>query len=65
MMKIRVVIIQNLNVFTIYETLLQNVINISPIIYRNKSKMPWRNRKSLGYLYETLQVISTMYKLFW
>ena len=39
MVKIRLIIIKNVNIFTIYETLFQIIINISPIIHQNKSKM--------------------------
>ena len=36
-------------IFTIYETLFENVITILPIAYQNKTKM-LKNRKSLVYL---------------
>ena len=45
MVKIHVIIIQNVNIFTIYETQFQSVINISLMIYQNKIKMPGKNRK--------------------
>ena len=51
MVKICVIIIQNANTFTIYETLFENVITISPITYQNKTKMPGKKtRKYLDYL---------------
>ena len=40
MVKIRVIIIQNVNIVTIYETLFENAIIILPITYQNKTKMP-------------------------
>ena len=35
--------------FTIYETLLENIITILPRTYQNKTKMPGKNRKCLVY----------------
>ena len=32
--------INNVNFFTIYEFLIQNVLKILPIIYQNKAKIP-------------------------
>ena len=49
MVNIRVIIIWNVNIFTIYETLFQNVINVSPIIYQNKTKIPGEICKCLVY----------------
>ena len=40
MVKIRVIIIQNVNIVTIYETLFENAIIVLPITYQNKTKMP-------------------------
>ena len=40
MVKIRVIIIQNVNIVTIYETLFEKAIIILPITYQNKTKMP-------------------------
>ena len=40
MVKIRVIIVQNVNIFIIYGALFENVITISPITYQNKTKMP-------------------------
>ena len=37
--KICVIIIRNINIFTIYETFVENVITILPITYQNKTKM--------------------------
>ena len=48
MSKIRVMIILNVDIFVIYEILLENVITILPITYQNKSKMPGKNRKCLA-----------------
>ena len=45
-----VIIIQNVNVITIYETLFENVITILPATYQNKIKMPRKNRMCLVYL---------------
>ena len=47
MSKIRVMIILNVDIFVIYEILLENVITILPITYQNKSKLPRKNRKCL------------------
>ena len=38
MVKIRVIVIQNVNICNIYETLFENVITILPITYQNKTK---------------------------
>ena len=48
--KIRVLIIWNVNIFTIYENLFENVITVLPITYQNKTKMPGTNRTCLNYL---------------
>ena len=40
MVKIRVIIISNVNILTINETLFQNVIDISPTIHQNLTKVP-------------------------
>ena len=61
--KIRVIIIQNVNIFTIYQTLFQNVISILPIIYQNKTKM-YEQNKNCRVIYRTLQNTLTIYKLF-
>ena len=50
MVKIRVIIILNINIFTKYETLFKNIITILPITYQNKIKMPGKSRKCLVYL---------------
>ena len=62
LVKIRVVIIYNVNIFTIYETF-ENVIKILPITYQNKTKMPGKNRNCL-IIYKKRQITSTIYKLF-
>ena len=49
MVKIRVIIIQNINIFTIYGNLLENIITILSITYQNKTRMPQKNTKYLVY----------------
>ena len=44
--------------FTIYETLFQNVIAVLPTIYQNKTKMPEKSRKCLVYLQELANYIN-------
>ena len=58
MVKICVIIIQNVNILFIYDTLLENVIIILLITYQNKTKMPGKNR-SVWFIYKKWQVIST------
>ena len=48
MVKIRVII--SFTVFTIYETLFENVITILQIPYQIKTKIPGKIRKCLAYL---------------
>ena len=48
--KICVIIIENINIFTIYERLFENVMTILSITYQDKTKMPGKNRKCLVYL---------------
>ena len=60
--KIRVIIIWNVNVFTLYETS-ENVIIILPITYHNKTKMPWTYRKYLV-IHKGWKIISTISNLF-
>ena len=50
MVKICVIIITNVNVFTKCETLIENVIRILPITYQIKTKIPGKNRKYFVYL---------------
>ena len=38
------------DIFTIYETLFENLILVSPITYQNKTKIPGKNRKCIVYL---------------
>ena len=45
--KVRVIIIQKVDIFAMYETLFENVITILPITYQNKTKMPGKNRNCL------------------
>ena len=56
MVKIGVTIISIVTIFTIYETLSENVITTLLITYQNKTKMPGKIR--------IRQVIPTIYKLF-
>ena len=58
MIKISVIIIQNVNIFHIYETLYENVITILPITYQNKTKMPRKNWKYMVYLLEVASYIN-------
>ena len=51
MVKIRVTIISNVNIFTIYETLFENVITILPIV------------GNAWFKYKKWQIISAIYKL--
>ena len=44
MVKIFVIIISNVSIFTIYETLFENVKTILPITHQNKTKMPEKSR---------------------
>ena len=37
--------INNANIFNIYESLLKNVIKILLTIYQNKAKVPWKMSK--------------------
>ena len=39
MVKICIIIIKNVNIFTIYETIIEKVIAILPITYQNKTKI--------------------------
>ena len=48
MVKVRAIIIRNVNFFTIYETLLENVIATLTITYQNKNKMPGKNYEIPG-----------------
>ena len=57
MVKIRIIIIQNVNIFTIYETLFENVMTILLVTYLNKTKIPGQNRKWVIYLYEVASYI--------
>ena len=56
MVEIRVIIICNTNILTVYKTLSQNVIKMLPTIHQGKAKIPETNKK--------WQVISTIYRLF-
>ena len=44
-LKICCVMIYNVNIFTIFGSLLQDVIKILPIIYQNKPKVTGKNSK--------------------
>ena len=48
MVKIRVIIIQNVNIFTIYGTLFENVITSSQITCQNKTKMAGKKQEVPG-----------------
>ena len=48
--KICVIVIENVNIFTIYERLFENVMTILSITYEDKTKMPGKDRKCLVYL---------------
>ena len=45
MVKSGLIMINNVNIFTIYESLLQNVIKILPAIQHNKTKVLGKMRK--------------------
>ena len=60
MVKIPAIIIENVNIFTIYETLFKNVITILPTTYQNKTKMPGKKRKCLVFLIRSCK----LYKLY-
>ena len=51
------------NIFTIYETLFENVITILPVTYQNRTKMPGKIG-SVWFIFKKWKVISTIYKLF-
>ena len=59
MVKIRVIIKKNVNIFTIYETLFENVITILQITYQNNPKMPGK----IGSAWFIYIFTSTKYKL--
>ena len=63
MVKIPAIIIENVNIFTIYEKLFKNVITILPTTYQNKTKS-LEKRESAWFFYKKLQVISTIYNIF-
>ena len=50
-------------IFTIYETLFENVITILPITYQIKLKFLEKIR-SAWFIYKKFHIVSTMYKLF-
>ena len=60
LIKIRVIIMENVYIFTKYETVFENVITILPVIYQNKTKMPQKNRNCLAYLLEVANYINYM-----
>ena len=51
------------NIFTIYETLFENVITILPVTYQNRTKMPGKIG-SVWFIFKKWKVISTIYKPF-
>ena len=59
--KIRLIMINNVTIFTICECLLLNLIKILPIIYQKKTKDPAKSDKYWVYLYGVLSCICTSY----
>ena len=57
--KIPVTIMKNVNIFTIYETLFENVITIVSISYKNKTKIHGKKVSAL-LIYKKCQGISTL-----
>ena len=57
MVKIRVIIIWSVNIFTKYETF-ENGITILPITHQNKTKMRGKNWMCLVYLWEVAGYIN-------
>ena len=55
--KIRVIITENVNIFTIYETF-DSIITIFRITYQSKTKMPGQKGKCLVYLQEVASYIN-------
>ena len=45
MVKIRLIMTNNVNIFAIYESLLKNVTKILPTIYQNKTEVPGKSSK--------------------
>ena len=58
--KIPVTIMKNVNIFTIYETLFENVITILSISYKNKTKIHGKRKVSALLIYKKCQGISTL-----
>ena len=58
MVKVRVIIMQNANIFTTYEALFENVLTILPITFRNKT--PGKSRKCLVNLQELTSYVNSM-----
>ena len=50
MVKICIIIIKNVNIFTIHETIIEKVIAILPITYQNKTKISGKNWEFPVYL---------------
>ena len=49
--------INNVNIFTIYESLLKNFLKILPKIYQNKTKVPGKSEKFTLHLQEEVGFI--------
>ena len=63
MVKIRVIIIENVNVLTMYETLFEKVITTLPITYQKKLKCLEKIGNS-WFIFKKFKDISTIYKFF-
>ena len=50
MVRIRITIMKNVNIFTLYETSFENIITNLSKTYRNKTKMHEKNRTCMVYL---------------
>ena len=58
MVRIRIILMKNVNIFIIYETSFENLITILLITYQNKTKMPGKNRTCLVNLYEVASYVN-------
>ena len=65
MVKICGIIISNVNIFTIYETLFENVITILPTTYQKKTKKKYLEKiASAWFISRKWKVVPTIHKLF-
>ena len=64
MVKIRVTIIKNVNIFIVYETLFENVKIILTITYQNKIKMS-RKIGSAWFICKKFQIIINYRQVIW